>query len=48
VAINSDSHHPRGIGCRGASFATEEELRALGIGDEQVFRMEERVRGTAG
>ena len=48
VAINSDSHHPRGIGCRGPEFATEEELRALGIGEERLFRMEERVRGAAG
>lgn len=48
VAINSDSHHPRGIGCRGPEFATEEELRALGIGEEHLFRMEERVRGAAG
>ena len=48
VAIDSDSHHPRGIGCRGPSFATEEELRAIGIGEENMFRMEERVRGTAG
>lgn len=45
VAINSDSHHPRGIGCRGSTFATEEEMRALGIGEEQLFRMGERVRG---
>ena len=45
VAINSDSHHPRGIGCRGPEFATEEELRELGIGEEHLFRMEERVRG---
>ena len=48
VAINSDSHHPRGVGCRGPEFATEEDLRALGIAEEQLFRMEERVRGTAG
>ena len=48
VAINSDSHHPRGIGCRGPEFATEEELRALGIGEDCVFRMEERVRGATG
>ena len=48
LAINSDSHHPRGIGCRGPEFATEEDLRALGIGEEHLFRMEERVRGAAG
>ena len=48
VAVNSDSHHPRGIGCRGQSFATEEEMRALGIGEEQLFRMEGRVTGRVG
>lgn len=48
VAINSDSHHPRGIGCRGPEFAAEEDVRALGIGEEHLFRMEERVRGAAG
>ncbi len=48
VAINSDTHNPAGVGCRGPGFATEEELRAIGISEACLFRMEERVRGAAG
>lgn len=43
VAINSDSHHPSGIGCRGPRFATEDDLRAIGISEEHLFRIEDRV-----
>jgi histidinol phosphatase-like PHP family hydrolase len=43
LAINSDAHDPGGIGCRGSGYATEDELRALGITEERVFRVEERV-----
>lgn len=43
VTISSDSHHPAGVGCRGPQFATEEELRAVGISEEHLFRIEERV-----
>jgi histidinol phosphatase-like PHP family hydrolase len=48
LAINSDSHHPRGIGCRGPSFATEGELRAIGITEESVFTLEGRVTKAVG
>lgn len=41
LAINSDAHHPRGIGCRGPEYATEEELRALGISEECLFLIED-------
>jgi histidinol phosphatase-like PHP family hydrolase len=43
IAINSDSHHPSGIGCRGPRFASDDELRAIGITEERLFRIEERV-----
>lgn len=42
LAINSDTHHPRGVGCRGSEYATEEDLRRLGISEEHLLRMEER------
>jgi len=42
VAINSDTHHPSGVGCRGPKFATEAELRAIGISEEHLFSIEER------
>lgn len=41
LSINSDAHHPAHIGCRGPQFATEEELRAIGIDEGCLFRMEE-------
>ena len=41
LAINSDAHSPAGIGCRGAGYASEDELRALGITEERVFRIRE-------
>ena len=43
LSIASDSHHPRGVGCRGPEFATEDELRAIGITEECLLRIEERV-----
>ena len=46
LALNSDAHDPGGIGCRGSGYATEEELRALGITEERLFRIEERVART--
>jgi histidinol phosphatase-like PHP family hydrolase len=48
LAINSDSHHPRGIGCRGPSFATEDELRAIGITEDNVFTLDGRVTKAVG
>jgi hypothetical protein len=43
IAINSDSHHPSGLGCRGPRFASDDELRAIGIAGEHLFRIQERV-----
>ncbi len=43
VAVNSDTHHPSGVGCRGERFATEAELRAIGISEEHLFRIEDRA-----
>lgn len=43
LSVNSDCHHPRCVGCRGPEYATEEEMRALGITDEVVWRIEDRV-----
>ncbi len=48
LAINSDSHHPAHIACRGPKFATEEELRAVGISEEHLFKIEERVTRALG
>ncbi len=42
LAINSDAHSPRGIGCRAPAYASEDDLRDLGITEERVFRIEER------
>ncbi len=43
LAVNSDTHHPRGVGCRGPAFATEADLRAVGITEDHLFRIEDRV-----
>jgi histidinol phosphatase-like PHP family hydrolase len=45
VSIASDAHHPANIGCRGPGYATEEELQAAGIGQECLWRIEDRVSG---
>ena len=45
LSIASDAHHPTNIGCRGPGYATEEELRAAGIGQECLWRIEDRVSG---
>jgi histidinol phosphatase-like PHP family hydrolase len=43
LSVNSDAHHPAHIGCRGPQFATEEELRAIGIDEQCLFGMEQTV-----
>jgi histidinol phosphatase-like PHP family hydrolase len=43
LAINSDAHHPRNIGCRSDSKATEEEIRAVGVTDDVVWTIEDRI-----
>ncbi len=45
LAIGSDAHHPEDIGCRGPAYATEEELREIGISEECLWRIEERATG---
>ena len=47
VSIGSDAHHPRHIGCRGDRFASEDDLRAIGMGEEHLFRIEDRAAGEA-
>lgn len=42
LAVNSDAHHPSQIGCRGPEYATEEEIRAMGIAEDNLWRIEER------
>ncbi len=42
-ALDSDAHHPSGVGCRGPIYATEEELRAEGITPELLWSIEDRA-----
>jgi histidinol phosphatase-like PHP family hydrolase len=46
LSIASDAHHPDDVGCRGPGYATEEELREIGISEECLWRIEERATGT--
>lgn len=43
LAINSDSHRPDGVGCRGVEHATEAQMRAEGVTEDRVWRLEDRV-----
>jgi histidinol phosphatase-like PHP family hydrolase len=43
LSIGSDAHHPDHIGCRGDWYATEEELRALGVSEGCLWRIEDRA-----
>lgn len=45
VSIDSDGHHPDLVGCRGPEYAPEEEIRALGIGEDCLWRPEDRISG---
>jgi len=45
VSIDSDAHHPDLVGCRGPQYAPEEEIRALGIGEDCLWRPEDRISG---
>jgi histidinol phosphatase-like PHP family hydrolase len=47
LSINSDAHHPAHIGCRGPHFATEDDLRAIGIGEQHLFSMKRPMREMA-
>jgi len=42
LAVNSDAHHPAHIGCRGPQYASEEELRAAGVTEDCLWRIEDR------
>lgn len=44
LALSSDSHHPRDVGCRGEKYASEKEIRATGIEEGDVWRIEDRAR----
>ena len=44
LAVSSDAHHPSQVGCRGERYATEEEMRAVGVGDGDVWRVEGTAR----
>lgn len=48
LAVNSDAHHPDGIGCRGSEFATEDELRDIGIDEACLWRIEDRATAPSG
>jgi histidinol phosphatase-like PHP family hydrolase len=39
LSIGSDAHHPDNIGCRGHRYATEDELRAIGITEACLWRL---------
>lgn len=43
LALSSDAHHPAHIGCRGPRYASEAEIRDLGIKPEDLWSVEHRV-----
>jgi len=43
LAINSDAHHPRDVGCRSDGYAGEEELREVGVTEGCLWRIEDRA-----
>lgn len=43
LSIGSDSHYPGGIGCHGPDFATEDELRTMGLSEGTLWVIEDRV-----
>ena len=47
-AVNSDAHHPAGVGCRGPRYAAEEELRAEGVTEDCLWSIEDRVSAGRG
>ncbi len=42
LSIGSDAHHPDHVGCRGHWYATEQELRAVGVTEECLWRIEDK------
>ena len=47
-AVNSDAHHPDGVGCRGPRYASEEEVRREGITEDRLWSIEDRVSAGKG
>jgi len=43
LAINSDAHHPRDVGCRSDGYAREEEIREVGVTEDCLWRIEARA-----
>jgi histidinol phosphatase-like PHP family hydrolase len=43
LALSSDAHHPSNVGCQGPQYASEDALRAEGITEDRVWRIEDRV-----
>ena len=43
LAVNSDAHHPRDVGCRSEKYAGEEELREVGLTEDCLWRIEDRA-----
>jgi histidinol phosphatase-like PHP family hydrolase len=43
LAIGSDAHVPGPVGCRGPEYASEEELLAMGVTEERLWGIEDRI-----
>jgi len=43
LSISSDSHHPANVGCRGDRYVGEQELRAMGIEEGDLWSVEDRI-----
>jgi histidinol phosphatase-like PHP family hydrolase len=43
LAVNSDAHHPRDVGCRSEAYAREEEMREAGVTEDCLWRIEDRA-----
>ena len=48
LSIGSDAHHPAGVGCHGPGYATEDELRAVGVTEDCLWTIEDRLTRAAG
>jgi histidinol phosphatase-like PHP family hydrolase len=46
LSIGSDAHWPVDIGCNTDEFASEDDLRGIGLTDESLWTIEDRVAGT--
>jgi histidinol phosphatase-like PHP family hydrolase len=43
LSIGSDAHEPGPIGCRGPEFATEAQLRAIGVTEDRLWHPSDRI-----